>query len=163
MAALTDEIRRLVRDQRLGVVATVSPDNTPCISPKGSLALLRDDNLVFADIHSPQTLINLAANPSIEVVVVDHLSRLAARFSGKGTILPVGPDFWQALGAYRDEGSDISRIRSLVVIQVEHAEMIRSPIYDTGLTEDEIRALWREYFTKLEDRTILDLNPPRDF
>jgi uncharacterized protein len=163
MVALTDEIRRLVRDQRLGIVATVSPDNTPCISPKGSLTVLRDDNLVFADIQSPQTLLNLASNPSIEVVVVDQLSRLAARFSGKGTILTVGPDFWQALGTYRDEGANISRIRSLVVIQVEHAEVVRSPIYDTGVTEDEIRALWREYFAKLENRTIGDLIPPRDF
>jgi hypothetical protein len=34
----TEEMRRLVEDQRLGLVATVCPDGTPNLSPKGTVA-----------------------------------------------------------------------------------------------------------------------------
>jgi len=163
MSMLTDEMRKLVREQRLGDIATVSPEGAPCISPKGSLALLEDDTLVWADIESPRTVRNLASNPNVEAVVVDTLARKAVRFAGKGAVVPENANYWKTLQLYRDEGSDISRIKTLVAIVIEHAEMLLSPIYDTGISEEEVVALWREYFAKANLRTIVDLVPPRDF
>jgi len=163
MTVITDEMRRLIVEQRLGDIATVSPQGAPCISPKGSLALLEDDTLVWADIHSPRTVANLASNPRVEVVVVDPLARKAARFSGNGTVVPEDANYWRALQMYRNEGSDVSRIQTVVAIVIEKAEVVRSPIYDTGLSEEEVVAIWREYFAKANLRTILDLVPPRDF
>jgi hypothetical protein len=37
---LTDDMRRVVREQSLGFVATVRPDGTPALSPKGTTSLL---------------------------------------------------------------------------------------------------------------------------
>jgi len=163
MAALTDEMRRLVKEQRLGDVATVSPEGAPCISPKGSLTILDDDTLVWADINSPRSIRNLASNPLVEVMVVDHLSRKGVRFAGQGSVVPENANYWKALESYRAEGSNISRIRTVVAIVVTDAELIRSPIYDTGISEEEVRALWVEYFRKANLRTVTDLIPPRDF
>ena len=39
MAKLTDEMKRLVAEQRLGFFATVCPDGTPNVSPKGTIAV----------------------------------------------------------------------------------------------------------------------------
>src|SRR6476661_8464915 len=64
---LTDEMKRVVEKQRLGFVATVCADGTPNLSPKGTLRVLDDDHLMFADIRSPGTVANLRTNPSIEV------------------------------------------------------------------------------------------------
>jgi predicted pyridoxine 5'-phosphate oxidase superfamily flavin-nucleotide-binding protein len=46
---LTEDMRRVVREQRLGFVATVCPDGTPSLSPKGTTAVWGGDHLVFAD------------------------------------------------------------------------------------------------------------------
>ena len=37
MAMLTEDMKRVGREQRLGYVATVCPDGTPNLSPKGQL------------------------------------------------------------------------------------------------------------------------------
>lgn len=46
-------MKRVVDRQRLGFVATVSPDGPPNLSPKGTVSVLDDDSLVFADLRSP--------------------------------------------------------------------------------------------------------------
>ncbi len=76
MAILTDDMKRVIREQRLGYVATVCPDGTPNLSPKGTLTTGDDDHLVFADIHSPRTVANLRHNPHVEVNVVDPFRQL---------------------------------------------------------------------------------------
>lgn len=49
MAILTEDMRRVVRDQRLGFHATVCEDGSPNLSPKGTTLVWDDDHLVFAD------------------------------------------------------------------------------------------------------------------
>ena len=91
MGVLTADMKRLVEEQRLGYVATVCPDGTPNLSPKGTTAVWDDDHLVFANIRSPGTMANLRLNPSIEINVVDPFVRKGYRFKGVATILESGP------------------------------------------------------------------------
>ena len=65
MGLITNEMKELIDQQKLGYVATVSPDKTPNLSPKGTLSVWNEDNLIFADIKSPKTVCNLEENPSI--------------------------------------------------------------------------------------------------
>ena len=44
MSVLTDDMKRVVRQQRLAFVATVCPDNTPNVSPKGCIAVRRNNH-----------------------------------------------------------------------------------------------------------------------
>jgi uncharacterized protein len=163
MGILTEEMQRLVREQRLGYVATVSPDGWPNVSPKGSLTVLDDRNLVFADIESPHTVRNLGLDPRTEINVVDPLTRRGFRFRGKGSVIHAGVGYWKVLEMYREEGAEVRRIRAVIVVEVESAAPLVSPVYTTGLSGDEVRALWEEYYSKARQRTILDLIPPRDF
>src|SRR6516162_2703676 len=82
MGILTNDMRRVVEEQQLGFVATVCPDGTPNLSPKGTTAVWDDDHLIFADVCSPPTIANLRHNPAIEINVVDTLSRKGFRFKG---------------------------------------------------------------------------------
>ena len=163
MGILTDEMKRLVREQRLGFVATVNAEGGPNVSPKGSLTVLDDDHLVFADVESPRTVLNLSKNDRTEVNVVDPFSRKGFRFRGKATVLHNGVTYWKALEMYRDEGADVRRVRSVVLVNVTHAAPLVSPVYTTGADEAEVRALWTEYHSKSRHRTVVDLIPPRDF
>ncbi len=149
MGILTADMQRVVREQRLGFVATVCPDGTPNLSPKGTTTVWDGDHLVFAHLHSPGTIANLLQNPAIEINVVDPVVRKGYRFKGVATVYSEGPLF-EELRAFYDQGrsaGDIrlgDRIRAIVLIKVERAHAVISPVYDTGATEDEVRARWRD-------------------
>jgi predicted pyridoxine 5'-phosphate oxidase superfamily flavin-nucleotide-binding protein len=142
-------MKRVVEEQRLGFVATVCPDGTPNLSPKGTTAVWDDDHLVFANIRSPGTLANLRQNPSVEVNVVDPFLRKGYRFKGVASVLESGVLYNKAIAFYKDRGSRVSVFREIVMVRVQHAQPIDSPAYDLGLTEDEVRGQWERYFQSL--------------
>jgi len=148
MGILTADMQRLV-EAELGFVATVCPDGTPNLSPKGTTLVWDDDHLVFADIRSPGTVTNLRANPSIEINVVDQLVRKGYRFKGTATVHTDDDVFERGLAFYEARGTARARerIRSIVVVTVERAEAVTSPAYDIGFTEDELRERFLARFT----------------
>jgi len=145
MSIVTREARRVVEGQRLGFVATVNADGTPNLSPKGTVVVLDDEHLVFADIRSPRTIANLRLNPAVEINVVDPISRKGYRFRGKATLVGEGPRFEEILAFYRARRTT-NPIETIVVIDVERAEPVISPAYDQGASEEEIRARWRHHY-----------------
>jgi len=148
MGILTDDMQRVVNEQRLGFVATVCPDGTPNLSPKGTTTVWDDDHLVFADIHSPGTVANLRQNPAVEINVVDPEVRKGYRFKGTATILTSGEIFETFVAFYRERGTQYP-IKSIVLVKVLRATAIISPAYDSGANETEIRAKWQNYRASL--------------
>ena len=146
---LTADMKRVVGEQRLGFVATVCPDGTPNLSPKGTTAVWDDDHLVFANIRSPGTLANLRQNPNVEVNVVDPFRRKGYRFKGVASVLESGAFYDKVIAFYKERGSQVSAIREVVLVRVQSAHPIYSPAYDLGLTADEVRARWERYFQSL--------------
>ena len=144
MGLITNEMKELINQQKLGYVATVSPDNTPNLSPKGTLSVW-NDNLIFADIKSPKTMSNLEENPSIEINVVDPISRKGYRFKGISTILSSGPEFDKIISHYMDKGIK-SKINKIVLIKVSSINKITSPLYDLGYSEDDIKKRWKKHY-----------------
>ena len=139
---LTEEMRRVVLEQRLGFVATVCPDGTPNLSPKGTTTVWDDGHLIFAHIRSPQTVANLRLNPWVEVNVVDPVARKGFRFKGTAEVIDSGKQFAEMVDFYRRRGVT-SHIKAVVLIKVERASPLVSPIYDSGLTEEEVRKRWQ--------------------
>src|SRR5215204_5145337 len=141
-------MRRVVEEQRLGYAATVCPDGTPNLSPKGTTAFWDADRLIFADIRSPGTVENLRHNPAIEINVVDPISRKGYRFKGTGTVLRRGPLFDEALAFYRRRGV-ANKIRAVVLVDVGRAIALTSPAYDLGASEQEVRERWERHHEAL--------------
>jgi predicted pyridoxine 5'-phosphate oxidase superfamily flavin-nucleotide-binding protein len=150
MGILTADMQRAVREQRLGYVATVCPDGTPNLSPKGTLTVWDDDHLAFLDIRSPGTVANLTRRPAVEVNVVDPIARKGYRFKGTATVLAEGRLFDEVLARYRAVGLGDYAIRHVVLIEVERAAPLTSPAYDLGATEAELRARFRAYYAALD-------------
>ena len=148
MSALTDEMKQVVERQRLGFVATVCADGTPNLSPKGTVCVLDDDHLMFADIRSPGTVTNLRANPGIEVNVVDPLVRKGYRFKGRAEVLEAGADFDRLVAIFASRGTFDAprRIRAIVVVRVDQARPLISPGYDRDTDEASMRAHWVRYY-----------------
>ena len=154
MGILTADMKRVVEEQRLGFVATVCPDGTPNLSPKGTTAVWDDDHLVFADIRSPGTVANVRQNAAVEVNVVDPFVRKGYRFKGVAEVIQSGPLYDRAIAFYAQRGSPVTMFRGIVIVRVDHAHPIDSPAYDMGLTEPEVRDRWERHFQSLRDRKV---------
>lgn len=146
---LTSDMKRLIEEQRLGFVATASPDGMPNVSPKGTFAVLDDRTIAFGEIRSPGTIRNLKANPRIEVNFVDAFVRKGYRFAGTATVVERSePGFDTLLPLLRS--SLAHRIRAIVTISVTRALPLTSPAYDDGASEPELRRAWTARFRLLQ-------------
>lgn len=148
MGPITNEIKEFVNKVKLGFVATVSPDGTPNLSPKGTTIAWDDEHLAFADIHSPGTTANLLNNSSIEVNVVDIFTRKGYRFKGIAEVHSKGQTFESIMAYYRDAGSK-HIINNIILIRVDRILPVFSPAYDNNASETEITNRWIEYWNSI--------------
>jgi hypothetical protein len=145
---LTAEMKAMVGALRLCYVATVTPDGKPNLSPKGSLKVLDDEHLAFADIMSPATMRNLRANPNIEVNMVDPFLRRGYRFKGVCDLHTGGAVYDQVANElWAREGKQYP-VNAVVRIKVEQALPVKSPAYvfNKGVKEDDVRRIWLERY-----------------
>ena len=148
MTHITSEIKTFLDTQKLGYVATVSSDGKPNISPKGTIIPWSENLLAFADIRSPDTMVNLENNPFVEINVIDPLSRKGYLFAGTGKIIKDDSLYGEILNHYRTNGIQ-SPINSIVLVSISSISVVTSPLYDLGKTEDEIKLKWKKYFNDL--------------
>ena len=149
MGTLSEEMKRLVDEQRLGFYATVNEDGSPNLSPKGSTFVLDDDHLFFANYRSPQTVANIRRGSLVELNVVDPLVRKGYRFKGPAAVHEPGSDTYEhCVEMLRAAGSTLAdRARSIVVVEVREARAVVSPVYDDGtVSEEEVMRVYRERF-----------------
>ena len=144
---ITDKISNFLDVQKLGYVATVSSDSKPNVSPKGTIARWDANTLIFADIKSPDTIANLKQNPHIEISVIDPLIRRGYLFEGIGKIINTGDLFGNALEFYRKKGVK-STIHSVILVEISNVTKVASPLYDLGISENEIKLKWKKDFSR---------------
>ena len=145
MTMITQEIKAFLNHQKLGYVATVSSDGKPNISPKGTIIGWESNVLAFADIRSPDTMKNLQSNPHVEINVIDPLSRKGYLFRGQTSIVKDSDLFKEILKHYRNMGIK-SPIHSIVLVYVSSVSEVTSPLYDLGISEQEITSKWKKHF-----------------
>ena len=148
MGTLTEDMQRLVREQRLAFVASVGEDGAPSLSPKATTLVYDADHLAYLDIASPGTRTNIARNPNVEINVVDHILRRGYRFKGPARLLTGGPEFDRAITLF-GASRFLERSRGVVLIRVERASPLLSPAYSIGRTAAELAAEFSDYYGKL--------------
>ena len=133
-------MQRMVDEQRLAYVASVCPDGTPNLSPKGTTAVWDPEHLVFAHLHSHRTAANIeTSNAVVEINVVDPILRRGYRFKGPAAVHRDGPVYEAGLRFYWERSRlDARRIAAVVLVRVELASPLVSPAYDDGTSEREI-------------------------
>ena len=142
---ITQKIQDFLEHQKLGYVATVSSDGKPNVSPKGTILGWNSKMLIFADIRSPDSIKNLKTNPHVEINVIDPILRKGYLFKGKGRVVSTGDTFEEILKYYRTKGIK-SKINSVVLVAVSDILEVTSPLYDLGISEQEIRSKWKKHF-----------------
>ena len=134
MGILTEDMKRVVRQQRLGFMATVCPDGSPNLSPNGTATVWDDGHLVFADLGSPVSIANLGHNPACEINLIDTFLRKGYRFKGTAQVVTSGDLFNKIKEAYAIGSHRIQRSGRLangyVLMTVTKAASLVSPGYN---------------------------------
>ncbi len=138
---LTDEMKTLIGNYSAGSVATVNADGTPAVSPKATFVIVDDTTLAFGNLRSPGTLTNLRANAAVEICFTDVLARKAVRVTGTAKSIRKADAPSEVQEAFEALWSAyVPHMSAFVVVNVSAAEMILSPGYDVGFTEEELKA-----------------------
>ncbi|MCY4367798.1 MAG: pyridoxamine 5'-phosphate oxidase family protein [Chloroflexi bacterium] len=164
MGILTEDMKRVVRQQRLGFVATVCPDGTPNLSPKGTASVWDDDHLLFADLASPGTMENLRHNPAMEINLVDLYERKGYRFKGTAHIVEkekepeLHEEIFQAY-QHGHRGVHASQLpaNAYVLLRVARALPLVSPAYVPGKTVRGTREEWAGYWDGIHQARMAEL------
>ena len=116
MTILSEEAKALIKDVHPGFIATASKSGRPNVSLKGSFRVLDDEHVIFADIHSPGTIANLAENPQVAAMVFEPTTRHGCRIWGHAEILSSGKLFDQVNA---ELSSRNMQAKNIVVVSVD--------------------------------------------
>jgi predicted pyridoxine 5'-phosphate oxidase superfamily flavin-nucleotide-binding protein len=93
MIKLTQEMRDMIEKEKVCFVATADRNGKTNVSPKGSIYVVDDETLAFADLYSQKTRANLKVNPNIAIAIVDLKALKGYQFKGKAELLEEGNIF----------------------------------------------------------------------
>jgi hypothetical protein len=111
---------------KVGWVATASKDGMPNVSIKGSLRVLDEGHLVFADLFSIKTRKNLEENPKVAVMVADVATREGYILKGTAELLTEGPAYDHIIEELKKAPRKMPNPKYAVKITV-------TEIYDQGM------------------------------
>ncbi len=86
---------------------------------QGSLRVLDDEHVAFADIASPRTVTNIRENPQVAVICLDAATRKGCRIWGQGSILDSGELFDQIAAEYAEKNMQVKNVVKVAVEEVE--------------------------------------------
>ncbi len=92
MSKIFSEIKDFLKNY-LAYVATVDGKGMPNVVPKGDIAILEDNTIVFADLYSHQTRQNLTKNANIAITVVNPAAYKGYQLKGKAKIVEHGKEY----------------------------------------------------------------------
>ena len=143
MNVLTEEMIETIERQRLGFVATVDKDGAPRLSPKGTFVVIDAQTIAYGDISSPGSTSRLTDDPRVEVNFVDPFARKGVRARGKARFVNKEDEGFKAEFERFERWGDLAaRIKRIVVIDIDWVRPVRTPAYDDGAQEQDLRKTW---------------------
>ena len=104
---------------KMGWVATATREGVPNVTPKGTVRVLDDQHLIFADLFSLKTWQNLEQNPQVAVTVVDTGSAKGYQLKGTAELISSGPLFEQFAAQLKQAKPSLAPPKYVVKISVE--------------------------------------------
>ncbi len=141
MISITEDMRAVIQAAHLCFAATVNAEGRPSLSPTGTVRVWDEGHLFFLDGDSPATCANLERQPWLELNVVEALSRRCYRFAGRAEVLRGGAVFAEATRrVFAEEGARYPA-PAVVLMTLEAATPLVSPIYVHMGAEPAMRTL----------------------
>ena len=118
MTRIPEEVQGFL-DGKTAWVATSSPEGVPNATPKGSVRVVDDEHVVFADLFSRKTRENLQANPKVSITVVDEKTAMGFQIKGSAEMLDSGPLYEGMAEKLKEAPQQFPPLQYVVYITVE--------------------------------------------
>ena len=119
MGILNDQVKETLRDVKPALVATAGASGKPNVSAKGSLRVIDDDTIAFADVASPRTIANLKENNSLSLIILGNDSQKGCRIWGSGEVVNSGEIFDKFSSDFAARNMKINNVVIVNVLEVE--------------------------------------------
>ncbi len=118
---LSAEAKKAVESMRPCLVATADKTGKPNVSAKGSIRVLDDEHITFADVNSPRTVKNLRENPQVAIICIDAAAHKSCRLWGTGEIISAGPLYDNVVDALASisKGRKINNVVKFTISEIE--------------------------------------------
>jgi len=104
---------------KLAWVATASRDGEPNVTPKGTLKLMDEHHVLFADLFSLKTRKNLSENHKVAVTVADTATGKGYQLKGTAEVISSGPLFDETARQLKESLKGLPPLQHVVKIAVD--------------------------------------------
>ena len=127
---LTKEIKEYIDKSVLCWLATVSAENIPNVSPKEIFNYFGIDEIIIANIASPQTVRNIKQNENVCISFIDILVQKGFQIKGKAEIIEKSDsDFLKREKALTEMTGGKFPFATITKITIEQIKPIIAPKY----------------------------------
>jgi predicted pyridoxine 5'-phosphate oxidase superfamily flavin-nucleotide-binding protein len=110
-------------------VATATREGVPNVTPKGTVRVIDDQHVIFADLFSLKTRQNLEQNPRVAVTVIDPTTKKGYQIKGMAELVSSGPLYDQMAEQLKQSSPSLPSLKYVVKIAVES-------VYDQSVGPD---------------------------
>ena len=146
---LSEEIKQSIDESVLCWLATADEKGEPNCSPKEVFTYLGHDQLIIADIASPNSVDNLRQNPLVCVSFVHVFKQKGYKLKGRAKyVTPQCKEYAELFGLVEPAVGNVFPVRGIILVSVTSCSPIIAPAYYlvSGLTEEsQIRAAKKTY------------------
>ncbi|MCB0525585.1 MAG: pyridoxamine 5'-phosphate oxidase family protein [Saprospiraceae bacterium] len=146
---LTKEIKDSIDKSVLCWLATASADNWPSVSPKEIFTCFGTDQLIIANIASPQSVRNVRENELVCVSFIDILVQKGYQLKGKARVIEkTDLEFLEMEKPLLEMTGGNFPFNSIIVISIESAKPIIAPrymLYPETTQEEQIESARKSY------------------
>ncbi len=127
---LNTEILKYINQSVLCWLATCNPEGQPNVSPKELFTPQGENQMVIANVASPQSVKNIQQNPKVCLSFVDILVQKGYQLKGTASIIKKeDPNFLKLNKNLKTMAGDKYPYDSIILIQLESAKQILAPSY----------------------------------
>jgi len=129
MVKMPEELLRMIKEKHIAALATVGPDGTPNVSPKG-FTYIDEETLAYVDIYSVRTLENIRANPRVAVAIWDNKTVSGFQVKGRAQIHGPGDPVYEEVvaryvRAHHPDGKGVPERMFVITIRAEEDDSLR--------------------------------------
>jgi len=122
MARISNEVKDFLKNY-LAFIATADEKGMPNVVPKGDIAILDDNTIVFADLYAHQTKKNLLKNPKIAITVVNPAGYKGFQLKGAAKIIEQGKTY-DLLAKRISDGGQLKHPNAKYAVKVKVIKII---------------------------------------
>jgi predicted pyridoxine 5'-phosphate oxidase superfamily flavin-nucleotide-binding protein len=114
---------------KMAWVATATREGVPNVTPKGTVRVMDDQHVMFADLFSLKTRQNLEQNPRVAVTVIDPATAMGYQIKGTAELVSSGSLYEQMAEQLKQSSPSLPSPKYVVKIAVES-------VYDQSVGPD---------------------------